>query len=56
MRCAHTGDPQSRRGSNAATEEFFVSANHFQRFCVSHFDADGTSDLPADIAQQRSFG
>ena len=55
MRCA-IRDPQSRRGSHAATEEFFVSANHFQGFCVSHFDADGTGDLTADIAQQRSFG
>src|SRR6266849_5724864 len=56
MRCPHTGGSQSRCGSNAATEEFFVSANHIQRFCVAHLDADGTGDLPADVAQQRSFG
>jgi hypothetical protein len=46
----------SRRSANAAPEEFFVSATDFQRRCVSHFNADRTSDLPADIAQQRSFG
>src|SRR5688572_24184419 len=56
MRCPHTGGFQLRCGSNAATEEFFVSANHFERSCVAHLDADSTSDLPADIAQQRSFG
>src|SRR5207244_9507400 len=57
-----TDEPPACRGSlscrcsSAATEEFFVSANHLQRRCVAHFDADRPSDLPADIAQQRSFG
>src|ERR1039458_4190696 len=37
--------------SNVTAEEFFVSPNHFQRFCVAHLDADSTSDLPADVAQ-----
>src|ERR1022692_5236126 len=38
--------------SNVMAEQFFISPNHFQRFCVAHLDADSTSDLPADVAQQ----
>src|ERR1022692_774218 len=47
-----TQGSRSRPCSNVMAEEFFVSPNHFQRFCVAHLDADSTSDLPADVAQQ----
>src|ERR1017187_4045196 len=49
---ARTQGSRSRPCSNVTAEEFFVSPNHFQRFCVAHVDADSTSDLPADVAQQ----
>src|ERR1039458_6213734 len=44
--------PRSRPCSNVTAEEFFVSPNYLQRFCAAHLDADSTSDLPADVAQQ----
>src|ERR1019366_10630010 len=43
---------RSRPCSNVTADEFFVSPNYFQRLCVAHLDADRTSDLPADVAQQ----
>ena len=47
-----TQGSRSRPCSNVTAEEFFVSPNQFQWFCVAHLDADSTSDLPADVAQQ----
>jgi hypothetical protein len=47
-----TQGSRSRPCSNVMAEQFLVSPNHFQGFCVAHLDADSTSDLPADVAQQ----
>ena len=48
---ARTQGPRSRPCVNVTAEKFFVSPNHFQRFCVAHLDADSISYLPADVAQ-----